>query len=209
VAMVIERLVVGALQVDCYVLVDEATGSAAVIDPGDECETISRVIRESQAHLATILLTHGHYDHTFAVGELLAEFPGASVAMHRADVEQLGQDPLELLSTFYDLSHYQSFQPTEYLEDGQEVMVGDTSLRVIHTPGHTPGGVCCIAGSVLFTGDTLFAGSIGRTDLPGGSYDELMSSIQELMLLPDDFVVYPGHGEGTTIGEERTGNPWL
>lgn len=208
--MLIKRLVVGPLQSNCYVVIDEASNSLAVIDPGGDASTISRVVAESGARLTHILLTHGHPDHVFSAGALQEEFPDASLLMHEQDADVMSSDIMGFITQFYDMQEYRPMRPSGYVGDGQRMAVGELELTVIHTPGHSPGSVCYIAGDVAFTGDTLFAGGIGRTDLPGGSYQQLMQSIQsKLLKLSDDTTIYPGHGPESTIGDERRENPFL
>jgi len=208
--MLIKRLVVGQLQANCYIVVDEATSSAAVIDPGDDAPAISRILAESGASLGMILLTHGHPDHSFAAGRLQEEFPDASALMHASDVDELSGEGLDIAGLFYDIREHRPFRPTGYVKDGDHLEIGRMNLAVIHTPGHTPGGVCYLAEGAIFTGDTIFASGIGRTDLPGGSYEQLLASIRDRILtLPDETVIYPGHGQETTVGIERRDNPWL
>ena len=206
----IKRLVVGQFQANCYIMVDEATASAALIDPGDEALVISRVIKESGAKLTHIMMTHIHPDHVLAAGKLQEEYPDATVMVHQDDMPFLLEDMIELAAFSFDLSDCRPFHPTIYFEDGQQLKVGEMEIKVIHTPGHTPGGVCLSVDKVLFTGDTLFASGIGRTDLSGGSYEQIMHSIREkLLVLPEETTIYPGHGPESTIGEEKRSNPWL
>ncbi|MBI2841944.1 MAG: MBL fold metallo-hydrolase [Armatimonadetes bacterium] len=206
--MEIRTVVVGQLAVNCYIVIDDATRDAVVIDPGDDPDIVAREIIQAAAEPKYILLTHGHMDHSFTAG-VLQESIDAEVLMHEADVPQLDGDP-EIAALFYDTSHH--IPPTlgRFVSDGDTVSFGESRLVAIHTPGHTPGGLCYHSGSVVFTGDTLFAGGIGRTDLMGGSYDDLMESIREkLLTLPDDTIIYPGHGPASTVGRERMTNPWL
>ncbi len=207
--MEIKPIVVGQLGANCYLVIDQSTREAAVIDPGDEPDVIARVIEDNDALLKHILLTHGHSDHSFAAGELQQKFPGVKLLMHELDLPQL-HDETGLVELFYDVSRY--IEPTlgEFLNHGDVIALGETELRVIHTPGHTPGGVCFVSGKTCFTGDTLFEGSIGRTDFMGGSAETLLESIHDrLLTLPDDTVIYPGHGPSSTIGAERRMNPWI
>ncbi len=196
-----------------YVLACEETREGVLIDPGDEVDQLLRVVADRQLVIRWILLTHAHVDHVSGTARA-KEATRAPVCLHRADlvtyehaVQQgaffgLDIEPPPPVDVFYDLS-----APIEF---------GTLSARVLHTPGHTPGGVCVLVGPAgapgtdLFAGDTLFAGSIGRTDLPGGDYDTLIGSIREVLLaLPDDLAVHPGHGPATTIGRERRTNPFL
>jgi glyoxylase-like metal-dependent hydrolase (beta-lactamase superfamily II) len=154
------------------------------------------------------LLTHGHFDHVFYAGEI-AEFYGAKNAIHPADITLIGES-LGIAEMYYNMNDYTALYPDQLLADGDVITMGEISIRVIHTPGHSMGGVCFQIGDVVFTGDTIFAGSIGRSDFPGGSMDELTASIQnKLYVLDDSVVLYPGHGDETTVGEEKRTNPYV
>lgn len=207
--MKIETIVVGQLGVNCYLLIDEATRAAVVIDPGDDPHRIEGLICDEDVDMKYFLLTHGHPDHSFAVGELQERFHGVDLLMHQADVPQIGGEP-EIVAMYFDVTDYVEPQLGRFLIDRDIVQFGQSSLTVVHTPGHTPGGLCYVSGTVAFTGDTLFADAVGRTDLMGGSHEELMRSIKDrLLTLPDDTVIYPGHGPTSTIRDERVGNPFL
>jgi len=200
-------LIVGKLGVNCYILHCEQTGQCAVIDPGDNCEGILELIMENNLQLKYILLTHGHFDHIGAANEL-KDRTGAVTAVHPDDYEML-MDPAQNLSVYFDGTPVKA-KADIMLQDGMELQIGNIKLQVIHTPGHTGGGVSYLGDGFIFTGDTLFAGSIGRTDLPGGNFNVLIKSIREkLLALKDDLIVYPGHGPVSTIGRERTSNPYL
>lgn len=199
---------VGPLQVNCYVIWDEQTNTAAVIDPGGNCDDIVYVATSHRLEVKYVLLTHGHLDHTFCVGALAKEY-GAEVAMHQDDIQML-PDELSLGQFYYDMSEYVDFAPSEMLSDGSVIMLGNSRISVIHTPGHSKGGLCFVTNAGVFCGDTIFAGGIGRTDFPGGSYTELISSIRsKILTLDDPTPLYPGHGPSTTVGAERSGNPYL
>lgn len=207
--MEIRSVAVGQLGANCYLAIDETTRAAAIIDPGDDVPQIIEMIRAAGADLRHILLTHGHPDHSFAAGELQKLFPGVKLAMHEADLSQLEGEP-ELVVLFFDPADHVEPELGPFLYDGQTIELGETRLKCIHTPGHSPGGMCYLSGSDCFTGDTLFNGSIGRTDFPGGDMDTLMRSIHgKLLTLPDDTLIHPGHGAPSTIGRERRMNPWL
>jgi hydroxyacylglutathione hydrolase len=197
----------GYMAANAYIVYTENKPEAVIIDPGDDIELIMDLIKEHELKLEKILLTHGHFDHIGAVKDL-KERTGAQVAIHKQEADFL-TDPNKNLS--YIINRQIVQDPADiFLEDGDLIRVADMEFKVLHTPGHTEGGVCYKLGKVLFTGDTLFEGSVGRTDLSGGSYEQLMSSIREkLLVLDDDHLVYPGHGRQTTIGRERRENPFL
>lgn len=194
---ILETIVVGSMQVNCYILGCPRTSEAIVIDPGDEPERIKKRLNARGLKLKFIVNTHGHADHIGANVAL-----GAPVYIHRLDAEFLTKPQLNL-SAMFGLPITLPM-PAKLLEEGQKLEAGQISLKVIHTPGHTPGGICLDAGEFIFTGDTLFAQGIGRSDFPYASEEDLLSSIRErLLILPDKTVIYPGHGPCSTIGEER------
>lgn len=199
--MKIIHMVLGELETNCYILIDEDTHEAAVIDPADEAETIRDAVEGAGATLRYILLTHGHRDHTLAAPKLHELFPDAAVYIHPDDKGQVGiyRYPMdELIGD--DLKFY---------DDGDTLPLGSLSIEVILTPGHTGGSVCLKCGNALFTGDTLFAGSMGRIDLPGARPDKMMGSLARLKKLDGDYDVYPGHMEPTTLEHERNYNLYL
>ncbi len=194
-----------------YLVVDGTTQEACVIDvPWGSAERFVELARERGARIRRILLTHTHWDHV-ADAAALQRATGAPLAVHPADAYRLS-DPVELRLWQLPVP-FEPVEPQEFLSHGQLIRVGGSwELEVRHTPGHTEGGVCFVEHRrrLVFSGDTLFAGSIGRTDLPGGDYQQLLRSIEEQLLsLPDDYRVYPGHGGPTTIGVERRHNPFL
>ena len=199
--MKVIRSILGELETNCYILLDEETMEAAVIDPADEAETLRDAIENMGATLKYILLTHGHRDHTLAAPKLHEMFPDAAVYIHAADKGQVGiyRYPMEELIG-EDLKFY---------DDGDTLKLGNLTIEVITTPGHTGGSVCLRVGSALFTGDTLFAGSMGRIDLPGAQPDKMMSSLARLAKLEGDYDVYPGHMEPTTMARERQYNLYI
>jgi hydroxyacylglutathione hydrolase len=205
--MVIETLVVGPLQENCYVVACDAAREAIIIDPGAEAERIEGVVRSHGFSVTAIVNTHGHPDHVGAVADLVAH-TGAPFLLHHDDlflIEGAADDPLWVF-----LQATAPPRPDRFLHDHETLTLGALTITVAHTPGHTPGSVCLLAEGVIFSGDTLFANSIGRTDLPGGNYQQLLRSIRERLLSqPDDVVVYAGHGHPTTIGHERRQNPFL
>jgi hydroxyacylglutathione hydrolase len=204
--MRIEKIVVGQLDVNCYIVSEESSREAFVIDPGDEFERIAELLDGKGLSARYIVYTHAHYDHVCAAAELKSRF-GSQIVMHE-DEEETYRMTKDLCMSWGFVA--EDFPPADILvKDGAEVVLGDLAFRIIHTPGHTPGGICLYGGKTLFTGDTLFKGSVGRTDLPGGSKDMLMASLGKLAALPSDTKVFCGHGEETTIAEELKHNPFL
>lgn len=204
----IETIVVGSLGVNCL-LVDCGNGEAVLVDPGAEPGRILDAVARRKLKVRYVINTHGHFDHVGA-NKTVLENTGAPLLIHRADEAQL--ERAKEVSTMYGLMAENSPKPDRYLEDGMVLEVGTTSIKIIHTPGHTPGGCSLYLADrkTVITGDTLFADSIGRTDLPGGSFDTLIGSIKtKLMTLPDDTVAIPGHGPFTTIGQEKRANEYL
>ena len=189
----------GQLETNCYVVTDEETLDCAVIDPGDESNAILDYLEENRLRCKAILLTHGHFDHVGAA-EAVSEETGAPVYMNRLDDRDERHDP-----------HFPFHLPDngEYYGEGDSVELGSLRFEVLATPGHTPGSVCFRWEDKLFAGDTLFAGSCGRTDLPGGSHADMLRSLRRLAELEGDYTVYPGHGEATTLEEERNCNPYM
>lgn len=196
--MQIKRMQVGPIGTNCYILEDEK--KIAVIDPGDEAERILEVLEETEGTVAYILLTHGHYDHTTAVPELHRALPEAKIYIHQADANGAGSRLFPLAGQVDDLLLY---------DEGDALPLGSLTIEVLHTPGHSKGSVTLKAGDVLFTGDTLFAGSMGRTDLSGGDEEEIMASLKRLGELEGDFTVCPGHMQTSTLDQERKTNPYL
>ena len=205
--MIIKTLVVGPIMANSFVLGCEETHEAAVIDPGDEANRILLALAESDLSLKYIINTHGHLDHV-AANKRLKEITGAPILIHPLDAPMLNQ--VASSAAAWGIAAENSPPPDRELEEGDKVTFGKINLRVIHTPGHTPGGISLCTDREVFVGDTLFAGSIGRTDFPGGSFEMIKKSIrQKLFALDDDFTVYPGHGPTTTIAEERRSNPFV
>ena len=205
-----EVIPVGPLACNCAILVDDATGLAAVVDPGDEPARILAGLERAGARAVTLLHTHAHFDHIGGTAGV-HRATGAAVALHPAD--RFLYDILVQQGKLFGFRFEAPVAVTAELSDGDEIAVGASTIRVIHTPGHSPGSACFLLGGetpVLFTGDTLFRGSIGRTDLWGGSLETIERSIRErLYVLPDGLDVVPGHGEATTIGRERRENPFV
>jgi len=205
--LIIKTLVVGPIMANSFVLGCEESHEAAVIDPGDEADRILLALAESDLSLKYIINTHGHLDHV-AANKRLKEITGAPILIHPLDAPMLNQ--VASSAAAWGIAAENSPPPDRELEEGDKVTFGKINLRVIHTPGHTPGGISLCTDREVFVGDTLFAGSIGRTDFPGGSFEMIKKSIrQKLFALDDDFTVYPGHGPTTTIAEERRSNPFV
>lgn len=201
---------VGELAANCYIVYCGNTRKAAVIDPGADGQLILNRIQYEGLDVEHILLTHGHFDHIGAV-KFLKEQLGAPVAVHSGDAQAL-TDASRNLSAFMGEPVVQ-VPPDILLQEGDIITFGDIRMGVLHTPGHSEGSVCFVVKSpvkAVFTGDTLFQGSIGRSDFPGGSYDQLISSIRDkLLVLDDDYAIYPGHGAKSTVGVERNDNPFI
>ncbi len=205
--MIFETILVGPLQVNCYIVGCAKSKQAAVIDPGDDEGLILNRCRDLGLSIEHILLTHGHVDHIGGVNPLQKK-TGAPVLIHKGDDFLIGTATSQ--AQLFDLRDPGAIKIDRFLQDGQLVSVGDVALRVISTPGHSPGGVCFAFDGLVFSGDTLFYESIGRTDFPGGSMEQLLTSINErLFVLDDDTRVFPGHGPETTVGHEKRNNPFL
>jgi glyoxylase-like metal-dependent hydrolase (beta-lactamase superfamily II) len=203
-----QHVVSGGYAANCYILGCEETKEAAVIDPGGDGAVIAALLNKGGLTAKYIINTHGHIDHIAGNAEV-KEKTGAQILIHAEDKDML-TEARRNLSGFMGASIV-SPPADRTLEEGEVILVGNTvKLEVIHTPGHTRGGICLKTEDLVFTGDTLFAGSIGRSDFPGGNHHTLISSIKEkLLTLDDDTVVFPGHGPRSTIGEERAANPFL
>ena len=198
--MKVKLLRVGPIGTNCDILEDDQTNLAAVIDPGDEPELIQEALEKEGVEVRYLLLTHGHYDHTTAVPALHRVYPQADIYIHQADANGAGSTLFPLAGEVDDLKLY---------DEGDVIRLGDHEIQVLHTPGHSPGSVTLKVEDVLFTGDTLFAGSCGRTDLRGGSYEQIMQSLKRLGELKGDFHVCPGHEATSTLERERRSNPFL
>lgn len=201
--MIIKKVVVGQLQENAYIVADETSKDAIVIDPGDEPERILDIVRIGRFRVQSIICTHGHFDHVGVVGEIKLA-TGAGLLMHGDELDTYGRAREH--AAFWGFSLDDLPQPDGFLKEGDEIMVGKTRFRVIHAPGHSPGGICLYGAGVLFSGDTIFQGSIGRTDFPGGSIDMLKESFRRLIDLPGDTRILSGHGPETTIARERREN---
>lgn len=191
---------VGDLATNCYIVWDEQTSRAAVIDPGDSGSAIAAWLSERSLTLEAVLLTHTHFDHIGGLRALLAAVPGTPVWVCR---DEFGYDNSMSQGLLDDSWEY------HYYDEGDTVTVGGLAFRVLRTPGHTPGSVCLLCEDVLFAGDTLFQGSCGRTDFPGGSWDQMCASLRRLHDLPDDYTVLSGHTGSTTLERERRTNLFM
>jgi hydroxyacylglutathione hydrolase len=203
--MIIKTVVVGPLQVNCYIIGDEKTGKAMVIDPGDEPDMILDVIRKNNLTVEYIVCTHGHFDHVGAVGDL-KKATDAKIVMNEED--------LNIYNSAVELAHYFGLElehqpvPNMFVNEGDNINVGSLTFTVFQSPGHSTGGIVLYGEGIALTGDTLFAGSIGRTDLPGGDERAIRESLGRLMSLPESTAVLSGHGPVSTIGREKMENPF-
>jgi hydroxyacylglutathione hydrolase len=209
-AMIVKMLVVGPLASNCYIVGSSSTKQGMIIDPGAEAGTILKTVQQVGLSISLIMVTHAHIDHIEAL-RAVKERTNAQFALHEAEKGLLSTAPPMGVLASLGLTAFKPYpQPDRLLKDGDHIDVSDLQFEVLHTPGHTPGGICLLGHGVVFSGDTLFNFGIGRTDFPGCSHERLMKSIREkLMVLPDETIVYPGHGPPTTIGDERRGNPFL
>lgn len=204
---IIKRLVVGSLSANCWIVGKESVGEGLVIDPGGNSETINHAIDETGLDIKIIVLTHGHSDHIAALRDI-QDKTGAEVAIHIEDADFL--EGRGSYSSQFGISYRTPHPPERLLREGDTIDVGGMSFEVMHTPGHTPGSICLLTDFGIFTGDTIFRRGIGTTLMPGSSRPQLLDSIhKKLMTLPDETVIYPGHGRETTIGAERRDNPYV
>lgn len=204
--MILEALAVGPFASNCFIVGSENTKEGFIIDPGEEADTILKKVEELGLAVKLIVLTHGHIDHVMAL-KAVKDATGAEFAMHEGDVKILEQ---RMLAASFGITLAPPPPPDKLLKGGDTIEVGDVRFLVLHTPGHSPGGICLLGHGIVISGDTLFNLGIGRTDFPGSSFAQLMNSIHtKLMILPDETVVYPGHGPETTIGYERRWNPFV
>lgn len=201
------QLTVGPLQVNCYILWDEKTKEAVIIDAGGNPTEILAFLKDKGLAVKEIVITHAHFDHVGA-NKALKEATNAQLVMHEEDAPLLRSAANQ--GALFGMHSVASPPADRYVKHGDMITAGDVSLKVLHTPGHSPGGICLLGHGMVFTGDALFAGSIGRTDLPCGDTETLLHSLEtHLMSLPDNTRVFPGHGPSSTIGAERKSNPFL
>ncbi len=205
--MIIKTLPVGPIMANCYILGCEETKEAAVIDPGDEADRILTALAKEKLTVKVIINTHGHFDHVGA-NRKMKDVTGAPILIHAGDEPML--DQLSSAAASFGLSSENSPPPDKTLNDGDTVSFGKITLSVLHTPGHSPGGISLHTGDHVFVGDLLFSGSIGRTDLPGGDYNTLVKSVHEKIFpLGDSVTVHSGHGPDTSVGREKKSNPFV
>ncbi len=208
--MLIEQFTVGSFETNCYILrSSDSQKDCVLIDAGLEADALIEYLSDNNLNPAAVVLTHGHIDHIAGLELLRQKYSGFKIYIHRLD-----EPMLEGIDNLSDLADYtaQQFKPDFLLEGGQVIKIAGIKLEVLHTPGHTPGGICLYSSEekVVFAGDTIFAGSVGRTDFPGGSTDQLLNSIKEKLLsLPLDTKILPGHGPATSIAIEKKQNPFL
>lgn len=199
----LNRLTVGPLEVNCYIAFDDETKEGIIIDPGDEHNRIMEVLRSGGIKVSLIVCTHAHFDHVGAIPELKINTK-AKIVIHEDDRQVYGV--AKDMAKFWGFNLDALPAPDVFVKEGDELSVGSMKFKVLHTPGHSPGSMCLLGEGILFSGDTLFAGSIGRTDFPGGSLDQMKKSFKRLIALPRETKVFPGHGPTSTIEAERSEN---
>ena len=203
--MIIEQILVTNMAVFCYLIADEVTKEAALIDPAGDFDKIFKEINKHEAKVKWVINTHGHFDHTSG-NKYIIEKTGAPLLIHEKDVNKLGSILNSILSLA--IGGWKSPKPLKHLNDGDIIRIGDTKLRVIHTPGHSEGSICIYTKGNIFTGDTLFTEGMGRTDLPDGSFEKISDSItNKILSFPDETIIWPGHHYGqfpkSTVGEQK------
>ena len=206
--MILRTLVVGPLQENVYIIGNEGSSDCMIVDPGDDAKSILSEVKSVGLVVDKVVITHGHIDHIGAIADIMDVYT-AEYAMHAADLAIIDSALNKSMRTMFP-TFRQPPQPNKLLEHGDILKIGGLDFEVLSTPGHSPGSICLYGNGVVFTGDTLFQGSIGRYDLPSGDGCQLMSSIfDEIVVLPPDTIVLPGHGPSSTIQNERTQNPFL
>lgn len=208
--MILKQLIVGSMGVCCYIIGCEETKKGAIVDPGGDENLILAEVEKLGLDIIYVIATHGHPDHVCG-NRTIKEATGGEIVMHETDALFFEQKETQ---NYFSMLGLEASPPTDVkVKEGDIIEIGNLKLEVLHTPGHTPGGMCLYCSPNLITGDTLFVGGIGRTDFPGGSYEELISSIKtKIATLPEDTIVWPGHGYGgsrSTVGEEKRSNPYL
>ncbi|MEW6068743.1 MAG: MBL fold metallo-hydrolase [Nitrospirota bacterium] len=201
--MIIKKFIVGPLENNCFIIADEKTKEALIIDPGDEPDRILDLITENNFKVKYIICTHAHFDHIGAVSDIKKE-TDATIVIHRDELDLYNN--IENQGIMWGFKFDPLPEPDMFVSEGDKLTIGDLNFEILHTPGHSPGGICLYGEGILITGDTLFAGSVGRTDLYGGDFEKLKRSFKRLMSLPEKIKVLPGHGTETTIGEEKINN---
>lgn len=206
--LILKQFVQGPLENNNYLLIDEDSKEAVLFDCTQNGDEISAALKEFGAELKYILLTHGHFDHVLGVNDFKVKYPNCEVLVHEADKMLL--DTIESFAKNFMVGKVEVQKVDRYINENDLIKLGDNEIKVIHTPGHTLGGACYLIDDKLFSGDTLFYETVGRSDLPGGDFEQLKSSIEEkLFTLKNDIKVYPGHGPQTTIGHEKANNQFL
>lgn len=201
--MLIKSLAVGPLEANCFVVADEKTKEAMIIDPGDEPDRIIDIVKENGLKVKYIACTHAHFDHVGAIADIKHETE-AKIIIHKDELEIYEGASDQAAIWGYELEPLP--EPDMFVNEGDKLEIGDLRFEILHTPGHSPGGICLLGKGIIFTGDTLFAGSVGRTDFYGGDMNKLKKSFRRLMSLPLDTKVFSGHGLSSTIKEEKTDN---
>lgn len=206
--MKVYTIPVGSLQTNCYIIASKQN-HAVIVDPGDDFETIVRALNTMGLTPGVILLTHAHYDHIGAVKQLREQYRHLKVALGAEDLDMLEDSHLSLGARLPNDTRFNELKADQLLRDGDMLEMDDLRFHAVETPGHTKGGMCYVIEDCIFSGDTLFRREVGRCDLYGGSYDMIVESIKRLYKLQGDYKVYPGHGEPTTLDEERRENPYV
>ncbi len=201
--MIIKKLIVGPLENNCFIIGDDKSKECFIVDPGDEPDRILDLVHENDLKVKYIVCTHAHFDHIAVVSDIKIETK-AEIVLHRDDLEIYRSSKEHAASWGFDLDSQP--EPDLFVAEGDTLEIGDLKFEILHTPGHSPGGICLYGEGIIITGDTLFAGSVGRTDLHGGDIGKLKKSFKRLLSLPDDVKVLPGHGPETTIGHEKIDN---
>lgn len=206
--VILKKFILGAIENNNYLLIDENSKEAVLIDCTQESEDIDNALKENGAILKYILLTHGHFDHILGVNDFKKKYPDCKILVHESD--QILIDTMKEFARNFIQEKLEIQKVDGYVKDNEILKFGDNEIKVIHTPGHTQGCVCYLIGDEIFSGDTLFYESVGRTDLPGGNFNQIKSSIQEkLFTLDENIKVYPGHGWDSTVGHEKINNQFI